>query len=78
MRSRGIDHRRPCGVCSACVEIDGGRFIDYIELDAASNRGVEDMTHLLDKATYAPTRGRFKVYVIDEVHSSPATPSMRC
>jgi DNA polymerase III subunit gamma/tau len=58
----------PCGVCSSCTEIDGGRFIDYIELDAASNRGVEDMTGLLDKATYAPTRGRFKVYVIDEVH----------
>ena len=58
----------PCGVCSSCLEIDGGRFIDYIELDAASNRGVDDMTGLLDKATYAPTRGRFKVYVIDEVH----------
>ncbi|WIM05984.1 MAG: DNA polymerase III subunit gamma/tau [Candidatus Nitricoxidivorans perseverans] len=58
----------PCGVCSACAEIDGGRFVDYIELDAASNRGVEDMTSLLDKAVYAPTRGRFKVYVIDEVH----------
>jgi DNA polymerase-3 subunit gamma/tau len=58
----------PCGSCSACLEIDGGRFVDYIELDAASNRGVEDMTSLLEKATYAPTRGRFKVYVIDEVH----------
>jgi DNA polymerase III subunit gamma/tau len=58
----------PCGICSSCTEIDGGRFVDYIELDAASNRGVEDMTSLLDKATYAPTRGRFKVYVIDEVH----------
>ena len=58
----------PCGTCSSCQEIDGGRFVDYIELDAASNRGVEDMTSLLEKATYAPTRGRFKVYVIDEVH----------
>ncbi|MDP2821986.1 MAG: DNA polymerase III subunit gamma/tau [Sulfuritalea sp.] len=58
----------PCGTCSACTEIDGGRFVDYIELDAASNRGVDDMTSLLDKAIYAPTRGRFKVYVIDEVH----------
>ena len=58
----------PCGTCSSCLEIDGGRFVDYIELDAASNRGVEDMTSLLEKATYAPTRGRFKVYVIDEVH----------
>ena len=58
----------PCGVCSSCVEIDGGRFVDYLELDAASNRGVDDMTQLLDKAVYAPSRGRFKVYVIDEVH----------
>ncbi|MDR2001263.1 MAG: DNA polymerase III subunit gamma/tau [Zoogloeaceae bacterium] len=58
----------PCGTCSSCAEIDGGRFVDYIELDAASNRGVDDMTSLLEKATYAPTRGRFKVYVIDEVH----------
>jgi DNA polymerase-3 subunit gamma/tau len=58
----------PCGTCSSCTEIDSGRFVDYIELDAASNRGVEDMTSLLEKATYAPTRGRFKVYVIDEVH----------
>jgi DNA polymerase III subunit gamma/tau len=58
----------PCGICSSCLEIDSGRFVDYIELDAASNRGVEDMTSLLEKATYAPTRGRFKVYVIDEVH----------
>jgi DNA polymerase-3 subunit gamma/tau len=58
----------PCGTCSSCTEIDSGRFIDYIELDAASNRGVEDMTSLLEKATYAPTRGRYKVYVIDEVH----------
>jgi len=58
----------PCGICGSCVEIDGGRFVDYIELDAASNRGVDDMTGLLEKAAYAPTRGRFKVYVIDEVH----------
>ena len=58
----------PCGVCSACTEIDSGRFIDYIELDAASNRGVDDMTQLLERATYAPTMGRYKVYVIDEVH----------
>jgi len=58
----------PCGTCSSCTEIDGGRFIDYIELDAASNRGVDDMTQLLERATYAPTRGRYKVYVIDEVH----------
>jgi len=58
----------PCGRCPACTEIDGGRFVDYIELDAASNRGVDDMTQLLERATYAPTIGRYKVYVIDEVH----------
>ncbi|BAO29910.1 DNA polymerase III subunit gamma/tau [Sulfuritalea hydrogenivorans] len=58
----------PCGVCSACTAIDTGRFVDYIELDAASNRGVDDMTALLERATYAPTIGRYKVYVIDEVH----------
>lgn len=58
----------PCGTCSSCTEVDAGRFIDYIEMDAASNRGIDDMTQLLERATYAPTRGRYKVYVIDEVH----------
>lgn len=58
----------PCGRCTPCVEIDGGRFIDYVEMDAASNRGVDEMTQLLERAVYAPTSGRFKVYVIDEVH----------
>ena len=58
----------PCGQCTACVEIDGGRFIDYVEMDAASNRGVDEMTQLLERAIYAPTIGRFKVYAIDEVH----------
>ena len=58
----------PCGVCSACLEIDSGRFIDYVEMDAASNRGVDDMAALLEKAAYAPNSGRYKVYMIDEVH----------
>ena len=58
----------PCGKCSACVEIDTGRFIDLIEVDAATNTRVDEMRQLLDNAMYAPTRGRFKVYVIDEVH----------
>src|SRR5512143_539862 len=58
----------PCGVCSACQEIDAGRFVDYLELDAASNRGVAEMAQLLEQAAYTPSRGRFKVYVIDEVH----------
>lgn len=58
----------PCGQCSACMSIDKGGFIDYVELDAASNRGVDDMTSLLEQAVYAPTQGRFKVYMLDEVH----------
>ena len=58
----------PCGVCSACVDIDRGRFVDMIEVDAASNTQVDNMRDLLDNAQYAPTVGRFKVYIIDEVH----------
>jgi len=58
----------PCGVCDACRAIDADRFPDYVEMDAASNRGVEDMAALLDKAVYAPVQGRYKVYMIDEVH----------
>jgi len=58
----------PCGVCSSCLEIDGGRFVDLIEVDAATNTRVDEMRQLLDNASYAPTRGRYKVYVIDEVH----------
>jgi DNA polymerase III subunit gamma/tau len=58
----------PCGVCSSCTEIDKGRFIDLIEVDAASNTQVDNMRDLLDNAQYAPTSGRFKVYIIDEVH----------
>ena len=59
---------RPCGECSACQEIDNGRFVDLIELDAASNTQVDNMRELLEGALYAPTSGRFKVYIIDEVH----------
>ncbi|VVO34497.1 DNA polymerase III subunit gamma/tau [Pseudomonas fluorescens] len=58
----------PCGTCSACREIDEGRFIDLIEIDAASRTKVEDTRELLDNVQYAPSRGRFKVYLIDEVH----------
>ena len=58
----------PCGKCPACMEIDAGRFVDYIEMDAASNRGVDDIAALLEKAAYAPSNGRYKVYMIDEVH----------
>ncbi|WP_395824380.1 DNA polymerase III subunit gamma/tau [Collimonas sp.] len=59
---------KPCGVCEACVAIDAGRFVDYIEMDAASNRGVDEMAQLLEQAVYAPSNARFKVYMIDEVH----------
>ncbi len=58
----------PCGQCEACVAIDAGRFVDYIEMDAASNRGVDEMAQLLEQAVYAPSNARFKVYMIDEVH----------
>jgi DNA polymerase-3 subunit gamma/tau len=58
----------PCGVCGACREIDTGRFIDLLELDAASNTQVDNMRELLENALYAPTAGRLKVYIIDEVH----------
>ena len=59
---------RPCGTCSSCAEIDEGRSVDLIEIDAASRTGVADMRELLDNVQYAPTRGRFKIYLIDEVH----------
>ncbi|MBL8529490.1 MAG: DNA polymerase III subunit gamma/tau [Burkholderiales bacterium] len=59
---------KPCGQCAACREIDGGRFVDLIELDAASNTQVDNMRELLEGALYAPTAARFKVYIIDEVH----------
>jgi DNA polymerase-3 subunit gamma/tau len=59
---------RPCGKCRACVELDEGRFVDLIEVDAASRTKVDDTRELLDNVQYAPTRGRYKVYLIDEVH----------
>jgi DNA polymerase-3 subunit gamma/tau len=58
----------PCGVCAACSDIDSGRFVDYTELDAASNRGVDEVQALLEQAVYKPVQGRFKVFMIDEVH----------
>ncbi|HYL89279.1 MAG TPA: DNA polymerase III subunit gamma/tau [Burkholderiales bacterium] len=59
---------QPCGKCSACLEIDSGRFVDLLEVDAATNTRVDEMRQLLETAQYAPTKGRYKVYVIDEVH----------
>ena len=58
----------PCGVCDPCRDIDRGRFVDYTELDAASNRGVDEIQSLLEQAVYKPVQGRFKVFMIDEVH----------
>src|SRR4051812_29120673 len=58
----------PCGVCTACVEIDGDRFIDYIELDAASNRSIDEIRDLIERAAYKPSVGRYKVFMIDEAH----------
>jgi len=68
----------PCGVCSACTQIDGGRFVDYIEIDAASNRGVGEIQQLLEQAQFAPTAGRFKVYVMTKSTCSPSTRLTRC
>ncbi|MDE2593276.1 MAG: DNA polymerase III subunit gamma/tau [Burkholderiales bacterium] len=59
---------QPCGQCQPCRDIDAGRFVDYVELDAASNRGVDEISQLLEQAVYKPVVGRFKVYMIDEVH----------
>jgi len=59
---------QPCGECGACREIDAGRFIDLLEIDAASNTGIDNVRELIDNAQYAPSRGRYKVYLIDEVH----------
>ncbi len=58
----------PCGECGICVEIDGGRFVDLLEIDAASNTGIDNVRELIDNAQYSPSRGRYKVYLIDEVH----------
>lgn len=65
---------KPCGQCSACQEIDAGRFVDLLEIDAASNTGVDNVRELIDNSQYTPSRGRYKVYLIDEVHmlSRPA------
>ena len=59
---------QPCGLCTACKEVDSGRFVDLLEIDAASNTGVDNVRELIDNSAYAPARGRYKVYLIDEVH----------
>jgi DNA polymerase-3 subunit gamma/tau len=64
---------QPCGECGSCVDLDEGRFVDMIEIDAASRTGVDDMRELLESVQYTPTRGRYKVYIIDEVHMLSAS-----
>lgn len=64
---------QPCGECGSCVDLDEGRFVDMIEIDAASRTGVDDMRELLESVQYSPTRGRYKVYIIDEVHMLSAS-----
>ncbi|MGK2924659.1 MAG: DNA polymerase III subunit gamma/tau [Lysobacterales bacterium] len=64
---RGVSST-PCGECGSCVDVDEGRFVDMIEIDAASRTGVDDMRELLETVQYTPSRGRYKVYIIDEVH----------
>ena len=59
---------KPCGECSSCTGVDEGRYVDLLEIDAASNTGVDDVRQLIDNAMYAPARGRYKVYLVDEVH----------
>ena len=61
-------HGEPCGQCASCVQIDSGRFVDLLEIDAASNTGIDNIREVLENAQYAPTAGRYKVYIIDEVH----------
>ena len=61
-------HGEPCGVCASCTQIDAGRFVDLLEIDAASNTGIDNIREVLENAQYAPTVGKYKVYIIDEVH----------
>jgi DNA polymerase-3 subunit gamma/tau len=64
---RGVS-ATPCGECPSCIAIDAGRFVDFLEVDAASRTGIDDIREILDNAQYTPASGRFKVYLIDEVH----------
>ncbi len=64
---RGVS-AEPCGVCAVCTDVDAGRFLDLLEIDAASNTGVDDVREVIENAQYRPTRGQYKVYLIDEVH----------
>jgi DNA polymerase-3 subunit gamma/tau len=65
---RGDVTSRPCGQCAACTDIDADRYVDYIELDAASNRSIDEIRDLIERAAYKPALGRYKVFMIDEAH----------
>ncbi|MCF7520746.1 DNA polymerase III subunit gamma/tau [Neisseria sp. ZJ106] len=62
------EHGEPCGVCESCTQIDAGRYVDLLEIDAASNTGIDNIREVLENAQYAPTSGKYKIYIIDEVH----------
>lgn len=68
LNCENADHGEPCGVCQSCTQIDAGRYVDLLEIDAASNTGIDNIREVLENAQYAPTAGKYKVYIIDEVH----------
>lgn len=68
LNCQNADHGEPCGVCDSCTQIDSGRYVDLLEIDAASNTGIDNIREVLENAQYAPTAGKYKVYIIDEVH----------
>nr|WP_101119996.1 DNA polymerase III subunit gamma/tau [Neisseria meningitidis] len=68
LNCENAQHGEPCGVCQSCTQIDAGRYVDLLEIDAASNTGIDNIREILENAQYAPTAGKYKVYIIDEVH----------
>lgn len=68
LNCENAQHGEPCGVCESCTQIDAGRYVDLLEIDAASNTGINNIREVLENAQYAPTAGKYKVYIIDEVH----------
>ena len=68
LNCENAQHGEPCGVCQSCTQIDTGRYVDLLEIDAASNTGIDNIREVLENAQYAPTVGKYKVYIIDEVH----------
>ncbi|QEY23264.1 DNA polymerase III subunit gamma/tau [Neisseria animalis] len=68
LNCENADHGEPCGSCASCTQIDSGRYVDLLEIDAASNTGIDNIREVLENAQYAPTAGKYKVYIIDEVH----------